>query len=120
MAHILITFARNRYKNSDQYSFQILEIYLRKVTEKEIPFGATSFYTAFDIAVAEFMAGRLEISEVENVGNAILNEADINMIFPTYAVCPTNYNPCSEIDENKLTICQQMKKFVQTICKQRF
>jgi phosphatidate phosphatase APP1 len=100
------------------YSKQIKAIYLRQVVEKEIPTTATRFYTAFDIAVKEYVANRMTVDEAQQVGHAVLKEVKSEMLFPSYASCPAEYSPCDESTLKGLgAICTQVRDHIRKFCK---
>jgi hypothetical protein len=69
---------------------RVLAIYIRKVTNRNIPPSAYSFLTAFDIARIEFTMGRLEVIQAAPVALAILGEKKDKRIIPGYSYCPVN------------------------------
>lgn len=103
---------------STLYPKEIKAIYLRQVVNKKLPQSATSFYTAFDIALSEYTAGRMTMDEVVEVAAAILLEKNPNMLFPSYAFCPISYSPCDQKFE-KQDLCLKIEEHVQTICLNR-
>jgi phosphatidate phosphatase APP1 len=103
-------------KLHEKFPNQILAIYLRKVVETSIPATATSFYTAFDIALAEFAANRMTTDQVEIVGKAILNEQQKAMLFPNYSICPKNNNACDNISPAILAVCKKVQIHIESLC----
>lgn len=106
-------------KLHEQFPTQIQAIYLRQVIKKDIPSSATSFFTAFDIALAEFAADRMTANEVEIVGHAILKEQETAMLFPIYSICPKSYNACKNVSAAILPICIKVQDHVQSLCRYR-
>lgn len=102
-----------------EFPEKISAIYLRQVVDKSVPIGATSFFTAFDIALNEFKSQRLNVTEVVAVGSAIATDKAYENIFPNYAVCPEEYNPCSELGPELVNICSAVKKRVLEVCSRR-
>ncbi len=102
-----------------EFPGKISAIYLRQVVNKSVPIGATSFFTAFDIALNEFKSQRLNVADVAAVGNAIATDKDSENIFPEYAVCPAEYNPCLEVGTDLVEICSKVKKRVMEVCSKR-
>jgi phosphatidate phosphatase APP1 len=96
---------------------KIQAVYLRQVVEKNIPASAIGFYTAFDIAVNEQQASRLSSLDVMAVANALLKETNREMLFPSYAVCPTTYDPCLNISEDLAGTCSQVRNHIQSLCR---
>lgn len=95
---------------------EILDIYLRQVVKKELPEAATGFYTAFDLAMHEYRAQRISLSELEEIGKVVLKEDRREALFPTYAICPKEYNPCGEEPTDANILCSQVRTHVQWIC----
>jgi phosphatidate phosphatase APP1 len=102
----------------EQFGEKVHIVYLRQVVEKETPQNAKSFYTAFDIAYNEYVSGRMSASEITRVGEAVVKEKKLELLFPSYALCPKTYNPC-RIDAGVeiLAICALIKNHVESICK---
>lgn len=96
---------------------KIVGIYLRQVQNKQLPLGATGFYTAFDIAVKEYKQGRLSKEEVTKVSEVILNQHDIDLIIPGYAMCPSSADPCFMGAMDVKALCTKVRKHLQLICK---
>jgi phosphatidate phosphatase APP1 len=93
-------------------------VYLHQVIDKKIPSSAVSYYTAFDIALNEYAANRMNTDEVVEVGQAIVKETKVDMLFPSYAVCPEKYNPCKEVSGDILDICSKVKDHIAALCSQ--
>ena len=106
-------------KLHEQFPNKIQAIYLRKVIKKDTPVNAIYFFTAFDIALAEFAADRITSNEVEVVGNAILKEQEVSNIFPSYSICPKNYSSCKDVSTSILPICEKVQIHVQSLCQHR-
>lgn len=67
---------------------RILAIYIRRVTNRQLPPSAYPFLTAFDLARTEYLMGRLQVKEAEPVALAILAEKKDRRIIPEFAYCP--------------------------------
>jgi len=98
---------------------RILTVYLHQIEEKNIPASAMKYYTAFDIAVNEYIEGRLTVGEVANVGRAILDTQLVENIFPAYASCPTELNMCPASVTEISDLCTRVKSHLQELCKKR-
>jgi phosphatidate phosphatase APP1 len=98
-----------------RFSKSVEVVYLHQVVSRDVPPGAFAYYTAFDIAVNEFLAHRMSASEVLLVGDAISKEENVESIFPTYSVCPKRYNPCPS-DAGIEDICSKVKSHVESLC----
>jgi Uncharacterized conserved protein (DUF2183) len=95
---------------------QIEAVYLRQVVKKDIPKNSFGFYTAFDIALHEYANHRLNLSETRIVGQAIFNEDKVERLFPSYAICPGNYDPCKGAASEIIEFCYQISQHVQSLC----
>lgn len=66
---------------------QVLAIYIPRITERALPSGSTSFVTAYDIAMHEYVSGRLNEAQAVVVGKAVLDAKDQNFL-PGFQDCP--------------------------------
>ncbi len=101
-----------------EFGDKILAVYLHEVVAKKNPEAATRYYSAFDIALNEYRAGRMFPDELREVGAAIVKEKNVNLIFPAYAVCPVDYNPCKDLTGEVFETCSQVKEHIAALCKQ--
>lgn len=70
---------------------KVKTIYIHKVSEsKSIPAGITTFFTAFDIAIAEMKAKRMSLLGAIDVARVILLKRDLKELFPSFKYCPTS------------------------------
>lgn len=97
-------------------STTIKAIYLRQVARKKLPEKAIPFYTAFDIAINEFRSGRLDSTEVQKIGNTILSEENVSNLFPDYAICPKDYDPCRGNEPAIGEVCSNLLRHVRKMC----
>jgi phosphatidate phosphatase APP1 len=96
---------------------KILAVYLRRVVEKKSPPEAQDFFTAFDIALLEQIQGRLSFEDVYQVAQTILQESERAMLFPDYALCPKDYNPCESTTKESLELCFKVQTHIQGLCR---
>lgn len=75
---------------SRKYSSRILGVYIHVVKGRNIPSEFTKYWTSFDLALKEHMAGRMDSESVLNVAKPLLSEAKLSMIIPKFASCPTS------------------------------
>ncbi|MBK7892984.1 MAG: hypothetical protein IPJ84_19665 [Bdellovibrionales bacterium] len=68
-------------------------VYIRRVSNRGIGAGAQYFDSAADIAVLEFLAGRLEPQDVYDVYKSILSEAELPRLFVPGEYCPGDSSP---------------------------
>ena len=70
------------------YPHRIFGKYIHKVKGRAFA-DNTVYYTAIDLFLREFEAGRIEASSVEKAFEVMNAETDMEMIFPEKAHCPT-------------------------------
>lgn len=68
-------------------------VYIRRVSNRGIGAGARYFDSAADIAVLEFLAGRLESQDVYDVYISILSEVELSRLFVPGEYCPNDSSP---------------------------
>lgn len=68
-------------------------VYIRRVSNRGIGAGARYFDSAADIAVLEFLAGRLESQDVYDVYRSILSEVELSRLFVPGEYCPNDSSP---------------------------
>lgn len=100
------------------FPHKISAIYLRQVIKKKTPENTIPFYTAFDIAIHEYTAGRMTYEQVIQIAQVVLNESNHEMILPSYVSCPTPSSLC-EISLEEISLCEKMRKHLQLICSSR-
>lgn len=102
-----------------QFADRVVAIYLHQVVAKKTPPTATSYYTAFDIALAEFRANRLSVAELSQVGQSILNEQSLDLLFPNYAICPEAAQSCADTSAEAQSLCESVSSHIAKLCKAR-
>jgi phosphatidate phosphatase APP1 len=58
---------------SDKYPGRVEQIYIRNVLGEDLPRGIFGFYTPYEVASNEYLAGRFKIEDVQKVAKVILN-----------------------------------------------
>ena len=100
-----------------------LQIYIHKVTGREIAESVTTYYTAFEVALSEVEAERLTPAQAVEVGKVIVSDATKpETVFPAFAECPKvlTYDPkYKNSDPALIDMKQKVQARVQTICAQR-
>lgn len=104
---------------NNKYASKIGPVYLRETIFRKPRAGTVNFITALDIALSEYKLGRLSQAEVEKVGQAILNEKNDELVLPSYAYCPTNYDPCGNTGAEVAKTCDAVKMKIVDLCKTR-
>ena len=100
-----------------RFKDRIVAIYLRQVVAKETPAEAQSFFTAFEIAVSEFIHDRLSLEDLTKVAESILKEEERAALFPTYALCPRDYRPCPTPHKDIVKLCLSVQSHVLSLCR---
>jgi hypothetical protein len=103
---------------NSRFSTKFQAVYLRQINEQATPTSAILFWTAFDIAINEFAAGRLSAEDVLRVADAILAESHVENIFPPYSRCPTNDEVCRP-GTALSALCNKVQTHVRTLCLAR-
>jgi phosphatidate phosphatase APP1 len=70
------------------YPDRILAIYIHVIKNREVPRSAIKYWTAFDLSLKEFMAGRMLKSWVDQSVQVLMDETKKKLIFPKFADCP--------------------------------
>ena len=97
---------------------QVLAIYIHRITEKELPLGSIAFVTAYDIAMREFVAGRLSEKQAADVGNAVFNSKDVTFL-PGFQQCPKEYEQIAGLTETLVQLKKQIEERMTTLCSNR-
>lgn len=102
----------------EKFPEQVLGIYIHNVKNQAIPSGATPFFSAFEIAYFEHLAGRMEFRLVENVYNKILNQPKLADLFPKNAKCPDEEKDFSHLNDPELSeLITNLKSKIINYCK---
>ncbi|MFP5387256.1 MAG: phosphatase domain-containing protein [Bacteriovoracia bacterium] len=75
------------------YPGRVLGSYIHVVNNRTVPESSITYFTTFELAVKEFLAGRLSKESVSRVSNAIMKEKDLEAVFPEFAHCPKDASP---------------------------
>ena len=70
----------------------MLAIYIHVINGRPIADSATKYWTSFDLALREFVAGRMDIAGVDRVARAVLDSPKLSYIIPRFAECPSQEN----------------------------
>lgn len=102
---------------NEKLNKRLSEIYLREVVDQEPIKGAILFTNAFDIALNEFRKGFLSREDVAKVGLSIVTEKEKQNLYPDYALCPRDYNPCLDVPEEIKEICVRVEAHTKSLCQ---
>lgn len=75
------------------YPGRILASYIHIIKNRQMPESAIKYYTTYELALRENLAGRLSASAVKKVYQVTMNEKDLEGVFPEFAHCPTEATP---------------------------
>lgn len=67
---------------------RIEAIYIHVVNGRAKPEGSISYFTSFDLALWEGLAGRMNMNGVSEILKSVASEKQMKNIFPDFAVCP--------------------------------
>lgn len=81
------------YKEITQNFYIEPAVYIRRVSNRGVYAGANYFDSAADIAVIEYLAGRLEPQDVFGVYKSLLQEAELSHLFVPGEYCPDDTSP---------------------------
>lgn len=99
---------------------RVKAIYIRKVTNQQLPSVVKGFYSAFELAIYEYQAGRMDSSEVLKIGGNHALARDITSIIPLFAFCPKVDTELVNIDSIPLKLVyDQYKRRVVKHCINR-
>lgn len=97
-----------------------LKIYIRTVTGRSAVGLQEKFVTAFDVAVEEFIQGRLGLDAVLDVGDAVLDSKE-KELFPKFIPCELRTSSCLKkpLLEILHHFCSAIQQKIDTICMKR-
>lgn len=65
-------------------------IYIHVINGRSLPFSLETYFSSFEVAVKEYQAGRMFLNDVRNVIDVESVEESTELVFPDFAVCPTD------------------------------
>lgn len=71
-----------------EFPGRVLASYIHNVKDREVPESVILYYTTYELAVKEAIAGRLSKDSVTSVANAFLQQDDLESAFPEFSFCP--------------------------------
>lgn len=88
----------------EQFPNRVQAVYIHNVYNESFETeSSTRYFTAFDIAVSEYLSQRMAFSQVSNIARAILQEIDLSKYFPKFAHCPSTMNEFNKYPLSKLS-----------------
>ena len=70
------------------YPERILASYIHVIRNREIPSGSIAYWTSADLAIREYLAGRMSQESTEVVLNSLIDVPNLNKVIPDFAHCP--------------------------------
>lgn len=67
---------------------RVLAAYVHVIKQKQLPSSVTPYYTSFDLALYENLAGRMDSQSVARVFNSLLEARNLKRTFPGFSHCP--------------------------------
>lgn len=80
------------------------QIYIHKVKNITSAPNVIQFYTAFDIAVSESLAGRMSFSQVTIIAKDLLLTKDMRKYIPNFAYCPMDKKEFNSVPFGALNV----------------
>jgi hypothetical protein len=100
------------------YPNNVAGIYIHRSNKRDIPEVATAYHSFLDIALYEYEAGRLNLSQVSALSEKFMSIEKMKNLFPKFKHCPTNF--WRNIGEGEIaTIVENMTNKVIKFCKNR-
>lgn len=70
------------------YPNRILSVYIHVIQGRDLPESSTAYFTSADLALREFLAGRMDLESTRKVLSRVLSENRLWFIRPAFSVCP--------------------------------
>ena len=107
------------YKDFEQkYPENIAAIYIHTVKKNKLPVGIKSFYTAYDIALEEYLAKRMKYSDSFGVGKDVLISTKMDQSLPHFVYCPSKESDFKDYSLNGLSlITRQVERKILSYCR---
>lgn len=71
------------------YPHKVMGSYIHVVSGRTLSSKVSKYWTTFDLALREFLAGRMDLTGVERVTKVMLDSERLKYIFPKFADCPS-------------------------------
>lgn len=99
------------------YPSKVAAIYIHKVKNRELPRGVTPYISAFDIAIKEYQAQRMNLSQAMALGLNVVSDYEIKKILPKYTYCPKKDSFWDSYDVSELNdLIDEMTKKITSFC----
>jgi len=74
------------------YAGKVLAIYIHVIKNRPIPEDVIPYWLSYELAAREYLEGRMDEDQVQDVLNAVYKEHSFGVIFPSFAHCPQSKN----------------------------
>jgi phosphatidate phosphatase APP1 len=101
------------------YPERITAVYIHTVVGREIPESAIPFWSAYDIAISEYQAGRLSLDEAIKVGEKIVSTRKDKKIHPKFVVCPDSFERIQAYNIEIKLMQDKVYSRLEKICQKR-
>lgn len=91
-------------KIKNLYPDRVLATYIHNVYNEAPSSDAKRFFTAYDIAVAEYFAQRLDFEVVAKLGTELVASKKMNKYFPDFSYCPTKTSDFNKVPRSVLSV----------------
>lgn len=102
-----------------QYPERIAAIYIHVIQGRSLPESSTPYWTSFDLALREFLAGRMNENGVNSVFQSLLNVKKWKYIFPRFAHCPSTLPFEWQLETPFATQAQELISLIGDHCRER-
>lgn len=107
-------------KIQELFPNRVQAVYIHNVYNAEKKTEANSYFTAFDIAVSEYLDQRMDFAQVTTIATDILFEKDLSKYIPSFAHCPSTMEEFSKNPLSKLSpMILAVNAKIITYCKLR-
>ncbi|HXH74595.1 MAG TPA: phosphatase domain-containing protein [Bacteriovoracaceae bacterium] len=69
---------------------RVVEAYIHVIKDRPVPANLVRHWTAHDLGIREYAAGRMAAESVEKIVQRMKNEKEVEFLFPHFAHCPQN------------------------------
>lgn len=100
---------------------KIKAVYIHLVTNRKLLPGVTGYLTSFDIAKAEYKAGRLTLESTLNIGEKIARTPlkKMKKFFPDFAYCPKNLRAINGYNTQLVNLTNTINAKINMYCRTR-
>jgi Phosphatidate phosphatase APP1, catalytic domain len=97
---------------------QVLGIYIHRITGRPVPPGSIEFVTAYDMAIHEYLAGRLDDEQAAAIGSVVLAAKD-DTFLPGFQDCPTAPTAVAGLPPGLMELEEKIDGRLSTLCSKR-